>query len=63
MSDVTDMFNDPQEPIKAGWALGDYTRFACVNCGRFRVCECPNGKTRCEKCNWVEADNNYCEYE
>lgn len=42
------------------WSLGDYTGVACVNCGRDRVCECPNGKTRCEKCNWVEGDDAYC---
>ena len=42
------------------WTLGDYISEPCVNCGRNRVCECANGKTRCEKCNWVEADNGYC---
>jgi hypothetical protein len=24
------------------------------------VCKCSNGKRRCEKCNWVIDDKNYC---
>ncbi len=49
-----------EQAENAAWFLGDYVSGACVNCGRHRVCQCPNGKTRCEKCNWVEQDNSYC---
>ena len=45
-----------------GWALGGYTGRECTNCGRNRVCKCPNGLTRCEKCNWVEDFNDYCDH-
>ena len=38
---------------EAAWALGDYTPDDCPNCGRQRLCQCPNGKTRCETCNWI----------
>lgn len=44
----------------AEWTLGDYTPGACPNCTRQRLCKCPNGKTRCEKCNWVVDDRGYC---
>lgn len=44
---------------KEAWALGDYTDDDCPNCGRTRLCKCPNGKTRCEKCNWVVEDKAY----
>lgn len=52
---------EEQKQIK-DWSLGEYTGSACKNCGRNRVCKCPNGKTRCEKCNWVEALNDYCDH-
>lgn len=32
----------------------------CTNCHRFQVYHCANGKTRCDKCNWVKEDNDYC---
>jgi len=41
------------------WYLGDYIETGCENCGRQRVCRCPNGKHRCEKCNWVPEDQAY----
>lgn len=44
---------------EAQWALGDYVG-ECPNCKRERLCQCPNGKRRCEKCNWVPEDNDYC---
>ena len=47
------------EALKAQWALGDYEPYDCANCGRQRVCKCPNGKHRCEKCNWVPEDRAY----
>lgn len=44
------------------WGLGDYDNGenGCPNCGRFRLCKTPNGKHRCEKCNWVPEINGYC---
>jgi hypothetical protein len=45
---------------KDAWHLGDYISGSCENCGRQRVCICPNGKHRCEKCNWVPEDQMYC---
>jgi ribosomal protein L37AE/L43A len=41
------------------WALGDYVHEPCPNCGRARLCECDNGKHRCEKCNWSPELNDY----
>lgn len=41
------------------WSLGDYEDYGCPHCGRVRLCKCPNGKHRCEKCNWVPEDNFY----
>lgn len=43
------------------WALGDYVEIPCPNCNRLRLCECDNGKHRCEKCNWIPEDKTYCE--
>lgn len=50
-----------EQAEQAGWALGDYDNddTACPNCGRFRLCLCPNGKHRCEKCNWSPELGNY----
>jgi hypothetical protein len=31
----------------------------CPNCGRHRLCLCPNGKHRCEKCDWCPEDAEY----
>lgn len=61
MSDTLNILDMHKEEaaLKSEWGLGDYTGKACVNCGRNRVCKTGNGKTRCEKCNWVEADNFY----
>lgn len=52
--------NDDEEAERAVWMLGDYTTDDCPNCGRQRLCKCHNGKTRCEKCNWVVEDQAYC---
>ena len=60
ISDQWALDNHKENLEDQAWELGDYTDKPCVNCGRHRVCKCPNGKTRCEKCNWVEADNEYC---
>ena len=45
---------------KHAWSLGDYESYPCPNCGRQRLCRCPNGKHRCEKCNWIPEDEFYC---
>ena len=36
---------------------GDYTNQNCTNCGRERVMLGSDGKHRCEKCSWVQEDN------
>lgn len=52
---------DPEEEAeRKAWALGGYTGEPCPNCSRLRLCHCDNGKTRCEKCNWVPEDGGYC---
>jgi len=48
-----------EDKTRAEWALGDYIRTPCENCGRHRVCICPNGKHRCEKCEWCPEDKCY----
>ena len=49
------------EEFEKNWSLGEYdnSEKGCVNCGRHRVCKCPNGKHRCEKCNWCPEDSKY----
>ena len=42
------------------WDMGNYVDLLCPNCGRQRVCLCDNGKHRCDKCNWVIEDEEYC---
>lgn len=56
---------DEERRLEAEWDLGEYRNpdNGCPNCGRFRVCICPNGKHRCEKCNWVLEDKGYCRFE
>lgn len=51
---------DEEEKLDAEWKHGEYVHEACQNCGRFRVCVCPNGKHRCEKCNWSPELQDYC---
>ncbi len=60
ISDSMERERREEEAIRAPWALGDYTGKCCPSCGRERLCSCPNGKTRCEKCNWIVEDNIYC---
>jgi hypothetical protein len=56
---------DKEDRERAEWALGDYANDAmgngvgCPNCGRMRLCVCPNGKHRCEKCNWCPELQGY----
>lgn len=51
-------YHEEEDAIKADWILGDYTG-CCPKCGRQRLCICPNGKHRCEKCNWCPENNSY----
>lgn len=51
--------DDAEEAEFQGWALGDYVERDCPNCGRHRLCACPNGKHRCEKCDWCPEDGAY----
>lgn len=50
-----------EDRIRQEWKLGDYGNGEneCPNCGRSRLCICPNGKHRCEKCNWCPEDLAY----
>lgn len=50
-----------EDAIREAWALGDYDNGenGCPHCGRHRLCLCPNGKHRCEKCNWCPELNDY----
>lgn len=48
-----------EDEEREDWYLGDYEAYDCPHCGRQRLCKCPNGKHRCEKCNWVPEDNEY----
>lgn len=52
---------DPDDAHRAAWALGPYDNgdTGCPNCGRRRLCLCPNGKHRCEKCDWCPEDGAY----
>lgn len=53
--------DEAEEKARREWQLGDYDNgdTGCPNCGRFRLCICPNGKHRCEKCNWSPEINGY----
>ena len=55
---LPDLNDDEEGRLLAQWALGDYVG-ECPNCGRSRLCACPNGKRRCEKCNWCPEDEDY----
>jgi hypothetical protein len=46
---------------RGAWDLGDYDNgeHGCPRCGRSRLCQCPNGKHRCEKCNWCPELGTY----
>lgn len=55
------IFDDEEDQERSAWALGDYANgdTGCPNCKRSRLCKCPNGKRRCEKCNWSPELNDY----
>lgn len=46
--------DDEDDRLRDEWSLGKYDNSGtgCLHCGRWRLCLCPNGKHRCEKCNW-----------
>lgn len=52
---------DEEDRQRDQWALGEYDNgeTGCPNCGRDRLCLCPNGKHRCEKCNWCPELKGY----
>ena len=56
-----EIIDTEETKLKEVWAFGDYIEECCNNCKRQRLCVCENGKHRCEKCNWVQEDNDYCE--
>jgi len=45
---------------RKAWGFEHYIALPCPNCSRQRLHACPNGKTRCEACNWVVEDRGYC---
>ncbi len=49
------------EEFNKQWAHGEYDNpeNGCEKCGRFRVCKTPNGKHRCEKCDWCPELQEY----
>jgi hypothetical protein len=53
--------DEAEEKARREWQLGDYDNgdTGCPNCGRFRLCICPNGKHRCEKFNWSPEINGH----
>lgn len=58
---IMDGYAEEQEREKRereGWH-GDYDNreTGCINCGRFRVIKCANGKRVCEKCGWDQEKN------
>ncbi len=66
MINIHDAFTTPEEIAeREAWRLGEYQGVTadeenqCPHCGRFRLCICPNGMHRCEKCNWSPELNNY----
>lgn len=50
-----------EEELEQQWSLLDYDNgeTGCTHCGRSRLCICPNGMHRCEKCNWSPELNGY----
>lgn len=51
--------DEERKRFDSQWGLGEYSGTKCPNCGRYRLCICPNGKHRCEKCEWVPEENRY----
>jgi len=49
------------DAFHAKWKLGEYDNGedGCPNCGRARLCLCPNGFHRCEKCDWCPEEGKY----
>lgn len=55
------MTEEDEDRERAGRRLGEYDNgeTGCPQCGRFRLCRCPNGMHRCEKCGWSPELNDY----
>lgn len=53
--------DEAEEAKRSEWDLLDYENGenGCPHCGRHRLCKCPNGMRRCEKCNWSPELNDY----
>lgn len=50
------------QALEDAWSfLDEYDNgeWGCPKCGRMRLCLCPNGMHRCEKCNWSPELNDY----
>ena len=58
---MPESLEEKEDRERAEWALGEYDNgdAGCPHCGRHRLCMCPNGKRRCEKCNWCPELNDY----
>lgn len=58
---MPESLEEKEDRERAEWALGEYDNgdAGCPHCGRHRLCMCPNGKHRCEKCNWCPELNDY----
>lgn len=58
---MTGWLEEKEHPERAGWVPGEYDNgeTGCPHCGRFRLCICPNGMHRCEKCDWCPELNDY----
>lgn len=56
-----EMRDEVEEAERREWSLGDYDNgeTGCPRCKRQRLCICPNGKHRCEKCNWSPELDGY----
>jgi hypothetical protein len=62
--DLMDSYKQEKEEsdaFYANWALGEYDNGdnGCPECGRHRLCICPNGKHRCEKCDWSPEEQKF----
>lgn len=58
---MVDLFYYQREQLEEMnlWSSAGYLDCDCPNCGRSRVERCANGKSWCEKCNWVIEDECY----
>lgn len=61
LSKLIEESDTKEKTLQEECGLGEYVEVTCPNCKRMRLCECDNGKHRCEKCNWIPEDKTYCE--